>query len=90
MTTVTQPLTVTEHNVAEHVHEIHILNSAIRETPILEVIAIEHRHRTPGGRCTKARTLYQGADTQQIRIHLFHDDQDRLHVVKLPSGEIKQ
>lgn len=55
-------------------------------TPVLDVIAVEHVHNKAKQGCRKVRILTTGADVHGFRIHLFHDDANRLYVVKLPSA----
>ena len=58
----------------------------LAHTPILEVIAVPHRHnRLSNGSCSRAHTLAADASPHGLRLHLFHDDEDRLYVVKLPK-----
>ena len=58
----------------------------LAHTPILEVIAVPHSHRRiANGTCSMAHTLAADAHAHGLRLHLFHDDEDRLYVVKLPK-----
>jgi len=58
----------------------------LAHTPILEVIAVPHSHRRlSSARCRLAHLLVTNTPDHGLRLHLFHDDENRLYVVKLPS-----
>lgn len=59
----------------------------LAHTPVLDVIAVPHVHDKVGRSiCTARYSLTMNAIRHGFRVHLFHDDQNRLYVVKLPSA----
>lgn len=58
----------------------------LAHTPVLNVIAVEHRHDKSKGKCATHQTLAANDTAHGMKLHVFHDDFGRLYVVKLPSA----